>query len=69
LDFSIKGNFPDIMNFLHKTENEPRFISVANISMQVKDEGLESKMLAKIYSYGVTAPAAPPIVPPVAPKK
>lgn len=60
IDFSVKGDFSGIMNFLHKTENLPRFVSITTISMQLGTNGLESKMLAKIYSHGVTVPAATP---------
>ena len=45
------------MKFLSKTENGTRFISVTNIGMQLGKNSLESKLSAKIYSYGV--PAAP----------
>lgn len=58
MEFSIKGNFPGIMNFLHKTENLSRFISITTISMQVGANSLESKIVAKIYSHGVTPPTA-----------
>lgn len=58
VEFTVKGSFAQVMNFLHKTENGIRFINITNITMQVNKEGLTSKLSAKIYSYGV--PAAPP---------
>ena len=57
VEFSINGRYPQIMNFLNKSENGSRFINVTNIAMQLGKNGLESKMSAKIYSHGV------PIVP------
>jgi len=57
VEISLNGKFPQIMNFLSKTENGTRFISVTNIGMQLGKNSLESKLSAKIYSYGV--PAAP----------
>lgn len=67
MEISVKGNFPDMMNFLHKTESGGRFISIATIGMQIGTDGLESKMLAKIYSYGVPAAPVPPAAPPAKP--
>ena len=61
VEFAIKGRFPQIMSFLSKTENGSRFLSVTNIGMQLGKEGLESKMLAKIYSHGVPAAAPAPV--------
>ncbi len=58
VEFSVNGNFAGIMNFLHKTESLSRFISITTISMQLSKNGLESKMVAKIFSYGVIAPTA-----------
>ena len=55
VEFSINGSFPQIMNFLSKTENGLRFISVTNIGIQLGKNGLDSKMSAKIYSYGLPA--------------
>jgi len=55
VEFSINGKFPQVMNFLSKTEHGSRFINVTNIAMQLGKNGLESKMSAKIYSYGVSA--------------
>jgi len=59
VEISLNGKFPQIMKFLSKTENGTRFISVTNIGMQLGKNSLESKLSAKIYSYGVPAvPAA-----------
>jgi len=60
VEFSIKGSFPHIMNFLSKTENGVRFISVTNIAMQLDKEGLISKLSAKIYSFGAPAASTSP---------
>lgn len=57
VELAINGSFSQIMNFLSKTENGSRFISVTNIGIQLGKSGLDSKLLAKIYSYGV--PVAP----------
>lgn len=58
VEIAIRGNYAGIMNFLHKTEDGTRFISIANISMQLGAIGLESKIQAKIYTYGVVTPIA-----------
>ena len=59
VEFSISGSFAQNMNFLNKTENGLRFINISNIAMKVDKKGLESKVSAKIYSFGVPAvPAA-----------
>lgn len=56
IEFSVKGNFAGIMKFLYKTESLSRFISITTINMQLGTTGLENKMVAKIYSYGITTP-------------
>lgn len=58
VEISIRGSYAGIMKFLHKTEDGTRFISIANIGMQLSPTGLESKMQAKVYSYGIVTPAA-----------
>lgn len=69
VELSIKGTFPGMMSFLHKTEGGSRFITIGTISTQIGAKGLESKMLAKIYSHGVAAaPAATPAPTPPANK-
>ncbi|MBP2627099.1 MAG: Pilus assembly protein PilO [Firmicutes bacterium] len=59
VEFLINGSFPQIMNFLSKTENGSRYISITNIAMQLGKNGLDSKLSAKIYSYGVSAALTP----------
>lgn len=55
VEFSINGNFIQIMSFLSKAENGSRFINVTSIGMKIEKNTLESKLTAKIYSYGVPA--------------
>ncbi|AIF51783.1 type 4a pilus biogenesis protein PilO [Pelosinus sp. UFO1] len=55
IEILISGSFAQSMNFLNKLENELRFINVHTISMQAGKNNLESKILAKIYSFGVPA--------------
>jgi len=55
IEFSISGKFNNIMNFLRKTENETRFMNIHNLGIQLGKNGVETKLAAKIYSYGVTA--------------
>ena len=55
IEISIKGNFYQTMNFFKKIENGLRFITISNIDMQVSEDGLTSKLSAKIYSYGIPA--------------
>jgi len=57
VEISLTGNFPQIMDFLSKTENGSRFINITNIAMQLRKNGLTSKLSAKIYSFG--SPVAP----------
>lgn len=57
VEFSISGTFAQNMSFLSKTENGLRFINITNITMKLDKKRLESKVSAKIYSYGV--PVAP----------
>lgn len=57
VEFLISGSFTQNMNFLTKTENGLRFISLNNIAMKLDKKGIESKVIAKIYSFGV--PPAP----------
>lgn len=53
VEFSIHGNFMQVMNFLNRAENGLRFLNVTSIGMKMEKNTLESKLTAKIYSYGV----------------
>ena len=53
IEISIKGNFYQTMNFFKEMENGLRFLTISTIDMQISDDGLKSKISAKIYSYGV----------------
>jgi Tfp pilus assembly protein PilO len=64
VEMSVKGSFAGMMSFLRKTEEGARYMNIGTISTQISKDGLESKMLAKIYSHGVPTPPAP-----AAPKK
>lgn len=55
IEFSINGRFNNIMNFLSKTESGTRFMNIHNLGIQLGKNGVETKLAAKIYSYGVTA--------------
>lgn len=55
VEFSVNGNFIQVMNFLNKAENGSRFINMNSIGMKLGKNTLESKLTAKIYSYGVSA--------------
>lgn len=55
VEFSIIGNFTQNMNFLNKTENGARFINISSVAMKLDNKGLESKIVAKIYSFGIPA--------------
>jgi len=60
VEFAINGKFNSIMDFLSKTENGSRFMNIHNLGIQLGKTGIETKLLAKIYSYGViAAPVAP----------
>lgn len=67
VEFSITGTFAQNMNFLNKTENGLRFANITSIGMQLNKKNLDSKITAKIYTYGVPAAAPVPGTPPVAP--
>lgn len=58
VEFLVDGKFQQTMNFLKTMENGTRFISITNIGMQLGKKGIESKLSAKIYSYGVSATPA-----------
>ncbi|WP_378956333.1 type 4a pilus biogenesis protein PilO [Pelosinus sp. sgz500959] len=55
IEFSVSGNYMQTMNFLNKAENGLRFINVTSIGIRMEKNTLESKLTAKIYSYGVPA--------------
>ncbi|MBC8015180.1 MAG: type 4a pilus biogenesis protein PilO [Sporomusaceae bacterium] len=57
VEFAISGTYSQNMNFLNKTENGLRFINISRIAMKLDNKGLDSKILAKIYSFGVPAVA------------
>lgn len=61
VEFLINGTFVQNMNFLTKTENGLRFISLTNIAMKLDKKNLESKVTAKVYSYGVSPASSIPI--------
>lgn len=62
LEFSINGTFAHNMDFLNKAEHGLRFANITSIAMQLNKKDLESKITAKVYSYGV--PAAPASITP-----
>jgi len=53
IEILLNGTFIQSMDFLNKFENNSRFINVTTIAMLVGNNGLESKLSAKIYSYGI----------------
>ena len=61
VEFSITGTFLQNMNFLHKIENGVRFANITSFTLQLNKKNLDSKILAKVYSYGVPAAAAQPV--------
>jgi len=69
IEFSINGTFAQNMDFLNKTERGLRFINITGITMQIDKKNLDSKITAKVYSFGV--PATKAQIPPgaVAPAK
>lgn len=53
MEISLIGNFNQAMNFLNKFEKKSRFVNVIIISMQANKDRLETKLSAKIYSFGL----------------
>jgi Tfp pilus assembly protein PilO len=57
IEISLNGTFIQSMDFLNKFENNSRFTNVTTIAMLVEKSGLESKISAKVYSYGIPTAA------------
>ncbi len=57
IEIIINGNFPESMNFVSAIEKGLRFTTITGTNMQLGVTGLETKLLAKIYSFGVPAAA------------
>jgi Tfp pilus assembly protein PilO len=53
IEILLNGSFIQSMNFLNKFENNSRFTNVTTIAMLAGKNGLESKISAKVYSYGI----------------
>lgn len=57
IEIIIHGDFPESMNFINKIEKGLRFTNITATNMNLDKDGLVSKITAKIYTYGVPAPA------------
>lgn len=57
IEILLIGSFIKSMNFLNHFENNSRFTNITTIDMLAghNGNGLESKLSAKIYSYGISA--------------
>ncbi|MDF2634698.1 MAG: Pilus assembly protein PilO [Pelosinus sp.] len=53
IEISVMGSFIQSMNFLNQFENKSRFTNVTTIAMLANKDKLETKLSAKIYSFGV----------------
>ena len=54
IEILLDGDFLQLMGFLNKIENLPRFTSITDIAMQFNNKKLISKVTAKIFSHGVS---------------
>lgn len=57
IEISLIGGFMQSMNFLNKFENQSRFTNVTTIAMLTNKDRLETKISAKIYSFGIPVAA------------
>jgi len=53
IELSLIGGFIESMQFINKVENKSRFTNVTMIVMLPNKNSLETKLSAKIYSFGV----------------
>lgn len=65
VEMITKGDYFQTMNFLKQLEAGPRFSSIAGLSIQSRENLLESRLIAVIYCYGASpaidvAPVAKP---------
>jgi Tfp pilus assembly protein PilO len=55
IEILVNGTFVQSMNFLNSFENNFRFTNISTITMLAGKNDLESKLSARIYSYGIPA--------------
>jgi Tfp pilus assembly protein PilO len=55
MEIIISGNFLESMNFISNMEKGLRFINITGTNMKLDKSGLETKISAKIYSFGIPA--------------
>lgn len=55
IELLINGTFMQSMSFFNNFENKFRFTNISTITMLAGKNNLESKLTAKIYSYGIPA--------------
>jgi Tfp pilus assembly protein PilO len=55
IEILLKGMYMQTMDFFKKSETGLRFTNVAAVGMKVSSDRLESRLLVRIYSYGVSA--------------